>query len=648
MRTPSLVLMSSLALALTAAGARAAPCKDDHPGLAVSPPGGQEAQVLVRLSRAPDARATVTLVEDGGATVTVTFAPATDDAVARTVTVPAGTYYLAYAGAAVTLPPERADGAPRRRFQRACWASATQAKIALAEADAAVDDGDASVTLTVTVRSVATGRAAAIDLSDPVAAADLRGFGLTDAAPAAVTETLRLIAEIAMDKAKAEALRRFRQQVVKRVCTELSVKAVFGGDDEQPLLPATCGQLDNLRLGDLGGSARGLVDALRADLAGVVLTKLLDEVVKGASLDGRITAAIRTLVSRAATGELTGAEVRAALVAAVHDLASTAGAEAKVLATIVTLAARCAQQGCTVDDLAAALTAALPAAAKDQLATAAAAVARLREVLAATSVTTARDQAAAVVAVIATAIELGHCSDDGCRTRVGWARDLALGAIAGDYLRALGAVSAGLRCKLGGRTRGALALLASVLSYVETYRATADADPKVAREERKRALLALIEAGTDRSGREHEWVVSLGVLVGFQAGYRDVHGTEDDSGRAYDLRLPLGVSALYLRDHDDDLTGFVNLAVADLANLAASSTEDLEPTLQWSDFVEVSAQAGFAIGRNTPLVIAGSIGWAPGLTYVDGAPTDAEIKTGGRGVFRLGVVVGALVPLFDL
>jgi hypothetical protein len=279
----------------------------------------------------------------------------------------------------------------------------------------------------VTVRSVATGRAAAIDLSDPVAAADLRGFGLTDAAPTAVTETLRLIAEIAMDKAKAEALRRFRQQVVKRVCTELSVKAVFGGKDEQLLLPATCGQLDNLRLGDLGGSARGLVDALRADLAGVVLTKLLDEVVKGATLDGRVTAAIRTLVSRAATGELTGAEVRAALVAAVHDLASNAGAEAKVLATIVTLAARCAQQGCTVDDLAAALTAALPAAAKDQLATAAAAVARLREVLAATGVTTARDQAAAVVAVIATRDRAGplqrrrlpHPGRPGARPRPG-------------------------------------------------------------------------------------------------------------------------------------------------------------------------------------------------------------------------------------
>lgn len=653
MRTILFAITVALALGV-AARVDAAPCADDHPGLQLSPPPGKEALVVLRLSRAPDARATVTAVSDTGATVTVSFDPASDDAIARTVRLPAGSYRLAYAGAAVSLPPERAVDGPRRRFQRACWTSATEAKIALAEADAAVDEADASLTLTVTAISVALDASRVIALDAGDGAADLRGFGLDDAVPAAVTETLKLIAEIAVDKAKAEAMRRFRQLVVKRVCDDLTIKAVFGGDRATPLLPATCGQLDNLRLGDLGGSARGLVDALRADLAGVVLTELLDRVPTTGKVDARVVGLVRALVARAATGALTGAEVRAAAIAAVQDLAANAGDDAKILAVLVGEAARCAQQGCDAVDVAARLATALGARniGEEHLATAAAVVARLRAILAPSSGATARDHAIALVGAVATAVELGRCTDDECRTRVGWLRDLAVGALEGDHLRALGAVASAVRAiaaEGGGRSRGALALLASVLSYVDTYRATADADPAVAREQRKRALLALIEAGTDRAGREDQWVVSLGALVGFQAGYRRIHGTDDGDGAAYDLRLPLGVSALYLRGSDDDVTVFANLAIVDLANLVASSgADDLEPDLHWSDFVEVSGQLGVGVGRQLPMVLALSAGWAPGLTYVDGKPADSTARTGGRGVFRAGVVVGVHVPLFDL
>lgn len=833
---------SVLALAALPSTAHAAEPECELEGPELDVPAGH-LPVVVTLARQPPARAVVSLAGDNGASYPLVFDPATDDPLRRTVTVPAGHYRVTYSGAALNLPG--ADKQPPRRLeQRACWTdrSRVAGKATVALVELGDDDPKPPPLLTVTVslggptcqepvkaavdclakapacdggncskRDTARAACAAVPATcDPLVGAaderlpatadlgvggDARAFGLDTAIPAAVTEVLQLLAEIALDKAKAEALRAFKKEVVSRVCEDLTPQ-VFGGAGTAPLLPATCGQLENLRLADLGGSAPGLLAALRQDLAAVVVPQLVARLHVDA--DPATARFLALVASRAAADGLSLDEVRLALVglaadqatAAVTALPGDAVIRHALLRAVVAVAARCTSQPCSaadvldalraqiapggdlagaarrllaehlldlaerallVDSTAKALTpeiraaaakawaaarstlidavAAVDATAPDQLAGAladalaatltgeaatavkaagadkaltsavqrwiaantsltagaaarvtalvgalpdlAAAVARARAILAGPAAASPRAQAAEVVALVLDLVVATRChgsdtdGDQRCRTEVGAVRDTVLGALDGDYLRALGGVATGLR--LAGTAlapRKALELVGSIMSYLDTYRATKDLPEDQQRARRKQALEALIAAATDRSGRRGDTIISLSTSVGFVGGYRNlVHSRRADGTGdvATDLVLPIGFSVVktfargWTRWACIPRPNYAHFSVGDLGRFVSPPGSSSEQVRQWSDFVALGFQGGWAVGLQVPFVFGVEVSFAPQLRYqydveVDGtATTPAQhYTTATEGMFRAGVFVGFNVPLFDL
>jgi hypothetical protein len=91
--------------------------------------------------------------------------------------------------------------------------------------------------------------------------------GLLDqAVPTVVTDTLAILAEIAVDRAKAGALELVRKKFVQPVCNGLTLGALHVGESEKQALPRTCELLNALRLEDILSSGRNLLDAVRDDV----------------------------------------------------------------------------------------------------------------------------------------------------------------------------------------------------------------------------------------------------------------------------------------------------------------------------------------------------------------------------------------------
>lgn len=97
------------------------------------------------------------------------------------------------------------------------------------------------------------------------AASIARGF-LDQTAPAVVTDTLTILAEIAMDRAKAGAMELVKERFVAPICDRLDLELLGLGNTGERALPRTCALLENMRLQDLLSSGRNLLEAARDDL----------------------------------------------------------------------------------------------------------------------------------------------------------------------------------------------------------------------------------------------------------------------------------------------------------------------------------------------------------------------------------------------
>jgi hypothetical protein len=804
---------------------------DAFAGSATGPTlAGDQAQISI--SSAPPARVIVSLDGDDGSRIVVEFDTAASQPLRRVLRLRSGvTYRAAVSGQRALIGTD--DGRGTNTFLATAEWSAGGALACSAADEAAKTTNDEKATLVwrlaAATKPLGDGVEVAVAVpcgaappstaallqavrADVAATTDPRAFGLDSAVPEAVSELLSLLAEIAMDKAKAEAMRLFKEKVLHRVCDDLP-RSVLGDPPasatnlDPRLLPATCGQLENLRLGDLGASVPAVMAALREDLGTVIVPALVAHltVELGERIDPALARLMVNLIVRASDGALTVDEVKLALVAFVADKTAAGSVEAAVLRTMIEVAARCASQGCSASEvmtdlenglggaredllgwalrpatiaslaaLATALEVRVAAGPADGQAKAAkAAAAALREaddaaihritsaavkalganplaadwttaVNAATTAieaylqenagadhvktaaaggnpavhwtiaellpgvvwdgsltpaaldatakaalkelarvalghiqpelaalvirverlimtvpgTPARQVASEAAQLVLDLVEVTRCAPGSrCKQSVGDLRNLIVGAIEGDYLRALGGVSSVLlhRDPQGStpehrrqqkRYRAAIALVASVMSYIETYRATAGEDPEDARKKRKQALEALIEAGTNREQREPGWVYSLAATVGYQGGWRKlpyVPDAHDDFTATHDLSLQLGFSALKLKPAGGRQC-FFHLSVADLALFAASpSAEGSKADVRWSDFIAIGAQAGVAFGKRIPFDAAVSVSRAPRIRFeYDGGTRTAE------GAVRVGGFLGFDVPFFDL
>lgn len=225
------------------------------------------------------------------------------------------------------------------------------------------------------------------------------------------------------------------------------------------------------------------------------------------------------------------------------------------------------------------------------------------------------------------------------------------------------------RCRALEKTA---ALLSGVASYAATYTSSgkegkSEADLQAARNE---ALEDLVDAATRRSNRHGDWVFSLGIPVGFSAGYQwtDAGGS---SLMAPQLELPLGLGVQMLPGHRfavgkvgdrkrnhktkrwyaDGVHVFVPLL--DLGQFVAYRNEDTDgntsdATLsrpRWDSIFGPGLQVGWGFGRpDNMFTVAASVRYAPTLFA---SKQDALSPDDDAGALRLGLSLSYYVSLFD-
>lgn len=204
------------------------------------------------------------------------------------------------------------------------------------------------------------------------------------------------------------------------------------------------------------------------------------------------------------------------------------------------------------------------------------------------------------------------------------------------------------------RLRQATALIGAIASYAETYSVDDKSaeDQAAAREARKQAIESLIDAATERRGREGDTIVSIGSSVGVQAiggqlRYDDAGSLSERELVAGQVSLPMGVAWQRFRGKDAKIAGLhAQLSLVDLGQFLARSDGDQADDLTWADFVMIGGQVGLIIGSpSNPLVIGLDARWSPTLFE---SVTDETTSTSKRGALRAGLFVSYYVPFFDL
>lgn len=108
-------------------------------------------------------------------------------------------------------------------------------------------------------------------------AANARGL-LDQAVPAPVAEALTLLAEVAIDHAKAGAMKLVKQKFVEPMCSKLTLNALaLRGSG--PAFPRACSLLEQLRLEDVLSSGASIVTAAKDDIRLTIAPALLDAVI---------------------------------------------------------------------------------------------------------------------------------------------------------------------------------------------------------------------------------------------------------------------------------------------------------------------------------------------------------------------------------
>lgn len=293
-------------------------------------------------------------------------------------------------------------------------------------------------------------------------------------------------------------------------------------------------------------------------------------------------------------------------------------------------------------------------------------VGAMREIVAATE----QDGVAAQRAFISLGFELAELVLDvvanapaEVRGLVHGAREVYAALVQGDHVRATTAALAtvtslfeadptpdGLKTLRGTLLRAApvVAVLAANARSLEEAAANPE-EAEALREARKEALEAVIDASTNRDGREGETIVSLGANVGVVPLSLSVEDGElGYTAGHFPVTLPMGVAVQHLgrapahRPAGARPASFVagyhlQLSPVDLALFlpeASSGAGDVTEDLQWSDFLMFGGQAGVAFYRPQDVfTLAADVRYTP---FED----DADL--------RVALVLSYYVPFFDL
>ncbi len=502
-----------------------------------------------------------------------------------------------------------------------------------------------------------------------------------DTATAALTELLRSLAEIALDKARSRAAA-VMSDLLKQQCEQL----VVGG---KPLFPRTCDALAHLRIDDLAASGDLLLHAVASDLTAeglALLGKLLHDATNGqANWSDAFVDSLQPLVADLIDGKTDQVErdLRLALLRMARlelptttctriasDAAAPEPTGTDVVALILDTTLECVlSNGCQESDIVALI---------DESASCATSDTRTAKVVQDILSVFFPTKNTPIQTVIKNGLDAVLMLFAIAEPKQGeWApfltptRDLVNAIIDANAAAAISAGSklvevyldqwngvcaqADAGCDIGdagGRAtstavRKLTSVLAAIAAYSATYATNSKTDPASVKEQhdaRKKALETLIDSNTDRSDAGLNWIVSIGANVGFLAGGQWLHGA-NYADMPPQLSLSVGPTIQFLPPAKSFGVGFhFQMALLDLAQYVSYYPGDsglkLAPSV--GSVVSLGAQVGFLFGTATDVFFLGTeVRYAPMLF------STANDTAQGLPVLRFGVNLSYYVPFFD-
>lgn len=214
-------------------------------------------------------------------------------------------------------------------------------------------------------------------------------------------------------------------------------------------------------------------------------------------------------------------------------------------------------------------------------------------------------------------------------------------------------------------------ILSGIASYSVTYVAAANADKSDGelRAAREKALEGVVDLVTQRAYRHGEWVVSLGIPVGFSAGgqYLLNRGGKSEGWQAMypQLQVPLGIAvqrlpgAHYARGKGrcsacspDDPNDFqydgihMMATLIDLGQYAAYEGDGTPSQLRWDSLFSPGLQVGWAFGTPANSFLVSAEGrYAPTLFSGTSSLAIEDGQLGGA--VRMGLTLSYYVSLVD-
>lgn len=241
---------------------------------------GGDARVTVHLANPPSARLRMSFDRtNDGRHVEVEWDPAVQSELTRTVTLPVGDWMVVASVEPLTFTQSSGTVVVQTRFgglathgNKLRLTGTYVAMIAALGVSPDSSQRNLSLWPKPTLSLSCNGLPSLDSARFPVTAgagagSGLRGFGPV---PTALTETLSLLAEIAVDRTKSGAMKLLQKRLVDPFCgntdTRITLAKLGLGWADELALPRTCELLRNLRLEAILSSGRALLVALRDDL----------------------------------------------------------------------------------------------------------------------------------------------------------------------------------------------------------------------------------------------------------------------------------------------------------------------------------------------------------------------------------------------
>lgn len=258
-------------------------CSIDGPDLTVNV---ASSTVVATLDTPPRTKVTLSVDGDAGFHRELTWAPDDGDGLQHEVLLSQGNYKIAVSvaedriqsGTLLLLTRFTSNLKSRRSDQTAAITITPQITAITADGVAKEIDKPPPPPATLTLNCdlgrmpLSTLR---LETKQLYAASVARGF-LDQTAPSIVTETLALLAEIAVERGQAAVMKIAKDHFVEPICTKLTLELLRIGPAERAF-PRTCTILTTMRLGDLLSSGRALLEAARDDLRLTILPALIDK-----------------------------------------------------------------------------------------------------------------------------------------------------------------------------------------------------------------------------------------------------------------------------------------------------------------------------------------------------------------------------------